>query len=175
MKKIEKEQVRKIPFKNYLLLILIGTFTIAVTLYINAWIKSYNTHKISVSPLSGNVSEINIDEMNVSLSETRDVILYVSYTNDKTIYSSESKLFSKLKKENMLDYLIYLNVTDYLEDNEYINILKNKFPSISSDLVKAPLFIYFRNGEPVSVINSTGKIVDNSDFSQIIETYEIED
>lgn len=171
MKKVEK---RAVPLKNYFILAVIGIVTIILTLYINEWITSYNEHKISISPLSGKVSEININELEMSLNETPEIILYVSYTNNIDVYNKEVKLLSKLKKENKLDYLIYLDVTKNMENEKYLEILKKRFSNVSNEIKKAPLFIYLKNGEAINVTNSDGRIVDYSDFSQIIETYEIE-
>lgn len=171
MKKVEK---REVPLRNYFILAIIGIMTVVLTLYVDKWITSYNEHKISTSPLSGKVSEININELEMSLNETPEVILYVSYTNNIDVYNKEVKLLSKLKKENKLDYLIYLDVTQNMENDKYLDILRKKFKNVSNEIKKAPLFIYIKNGEAMNVINSDGRVIDYSDFLQIIEMYEIE-
>ena len=78
---------RNVPTRNYIIVAVICVITIALTLYINAWAKTYKENKISVSPFSGVVEEVNINEINVTFSEMNEVILYVGYTNDKRIYN----------------------------------------------------------------------------------------
>ena len=173
MKKIDIVEKRKVPLRNYLILIIIGIVTVSLTFYINEWVKTYNENKLSVSPLYGNVNEVNIDELNVALTEANKAILYVSYNNDKDIYKMEEKLLKKIQKEDLFNYVIYLNITDYMLNDEYLNILKTRFPNITDSIMKAPLFIYVENGEAKSIINSNKTLIDSGDFISLVEIYEI--
>lgn len=175
MKKIEIIEKRKVPLKNYIILFFISVLTILLTIYINEWIKTYNENKLSTSPLYGKVNEVNINELDVALSEISEVILYVSYNNDKNIYKMEEKLLKKLNKEELYSHFIYLNINENLNNEEYLNILKTRFPNMNDNITKAPLFIYIKDGEAKSVINSNNNLVDSGDFTSLVEIYEIGD
>lgn len=168
-----KKELKKIPFKNYLILFIVAVLTIVLTLYIREWILTYKENKISVSPLSGEISEVNTNELGLTLIESNQVILYVSYVNNLDIYNKENKLIKKIKSEDLNDYIIYYNVTDLLDKKEYLSILKLQFKEISSQIKKAPLLIYIKNGEGIEVINSDDKIVNEKDLMYLIDKYEI--
>ena len=87
----------------------------------------------------------------------------------------EEKLLKKLNKEDLYNHFIYLNINENLNNNEYLNILKARFPNISDNITKAPLFIYIKDGEAKSVINSNINLVDSGDFTSLVEIYEIGD
>lgn len=169
-----KKELKKIPLKNYLILLLIAVLTVLLTLYVKEWIETYKESEISISPLAGNVNEINTNELELILNESNQVILYVSYVNNLSVYNNEKNLLRKINSEELNDYIIYYNVTSLLEENEYLNVLKDKFSNIKDDIVKAPLFIYFKNGEGVEVINSKKELIGIKELVYLIEKYEIE-
>lgn len=164
---------KQIPIKNYIILLVIAVATVLLTLYIREWIETYRENKISVSPLSGNINEINTNELELTLNESNQIIIYVSYVNDSNIYNKERKLLKKIKSKQLSDYIIYYNVTDLLDGNEYLNILKSKFSNLKTEFIKAPMFIYVKNGEAVEVINSDDEIVNVKELEQLIKKYEI--
>lgn len=165
---------KKIPIKNYIMLGLITIIVLILTLYINAWIKTYKENKISVSPFSETTEEVNINEIGLTLSEMNEVILYVGYTNDKNIYEMEEKLLKYIKKHNLIDKFIYVNATEYKNNEEYLNILKNTFESKKEEIKDIPILIYVKNGTAEEVINSTNKILTTYDIAKLNETYGLE-
>lgn len=164
---------KNISKKNYIILGIICVVTIVLTLYINAWVKTYKENKISVSPLSGVVEEVNINEIDLAFSEMNEVILYVGYTNDKTIYDMEKKLLKYIKKLDIVDNFIYVNITDYKDNDEYIEILKKSFGEVKDEIKKAPMIIYVKNGKAEKVVNSKNKRISTYDISDLNETYEL--
>ncbi len=170
---MKKELKKTIPLKNYLILLIVAVLTVILTLYIREWIETYRENKISISPLSGDINEINTNELELTLNESNQVIIYVSYVNDLDVYNKERKLLKRIKSEQLSDYVIYYNVTDLLKENEYLNILKSKFSNLKSEIIKAPMFIYVKNGEAVEVINSDDNIVNDSELKYLTEKYEI--
>lgn len=165
---------RNIPTKNYIIVAVIGIVTIALTLYINAWAKTYKENKISVSPFDGVVEEVNINEINVTFSEMNEVVLYVGYTNDKKIYDMEERLIKYIKNHSLVDKFIYVNATDYLEGKEYKEILRNTFEEVKDDIKDAPMLIYVKSGKAEKVVNPTDGVINTYDISSLNEAYELE-
>lgn len=165
---------KNIPLKNYIILVVIGIVVVILTLYINAWIKTYKENKISVSPLSGVIQEVNINEIGVTFSEMNEVLLYVGYTDDKTIYNMEEKLLKYIKNHNLVDKFIYVNANDYKENQEYLQILKNTFPEVSDNIKEVPVLIYVNNGKAEEVINSNNKVISTYDIASLNDKYELE-
>ena len=164
---------KDIPKKNFVILGIITLITIVLTFYINAWMKTYRDNKLSVSPLGELVEEVSINEIDVTFSEMNEVILYVGYTKDKVLYDSEKKLISYIKKYDLVDKFIYVNVDEYKDNKQYIDILKNVFKEVEDDIVKAPMLIYVRNGKAEKVVNAKNGIISTYDVSGLNEVYQL--
>lgn len=165
----KKKEVREIPFKNYLILIVVCIITVILTFYINAWIKTYKDHAISVSPLNGVVNEINLNEVNEAYFEIPDTIIYVGYTNNEKLYNEEKKLLKTIKKEEAASNIIYINVA---ENSDYVSLLNKRFGKDGEILKKAPAFICIKNGKVLRIVN-VNEITDLSkDFLKIVDLYE---
>lgn len=52
----------------------------------------------------------------------------------------EKTLYKKIEDKNVKDKIIYLDVSDYLDNNEYINIFKRSLLKLNLKCT-APLFI----------------------------------
>lgn len=169
---MEKKEKRVIPKKNYVILAVICLVTIILTLYVNAWIKTYKESAYIESPLSGEVNEVNINELNEPFLEINQVILYVGYTNDQKLHAKEKELIDYINKKELNSSVMYLNV--YNQDN-YVNILQEKFGDEDNVVQQAPLFIYIRNGQTKVIENVKDKndLVDT--FEKIVEKYKIGD
>jgi hypothetical protein len=163
-----------IPKKNYIILVILSLITVLLTLYVSAWMKTYKDNKLSVSPFSDVVEEVNINEINLAFSEMNEVILYVGYTNDKTVYDMEERLIKYIKSRDIVDKFIYVNVTDFLNNNEYLNILKNTFEDLKDDINDAPSLIYVKNGKAEKVINSNNKVITTYDIISLTDEYKLE-
>ena len=168
------KQISKVPLKNYMILLVMAVITVLLTFYINAWIKAYKEDKISVSPFDGIVEEVNISDLELSLSEMNEVVIYVGYTNDKKIHDMEKRLLKYIKKHEIVDKFIYLNVTDELESEKYIKSLKKIFSSVKEDIEKAPMLIYVKNGIAVEVIKSKNGMLYTYDVQSLNEEYGLE-
>lgn len=160
--------------KNYLILVLITLIVVILTLYINAWIKTYKDNKISISPFSGVTEEVNINEIGLTLSEMNEVILYVGYTNDKVIYEMEEKLLKYIKKRGLIDRFIYVNASNYLDNDEYLNILKNTFEDKKEEIKGIPILIYVKSGKADMIINSNNKVITTYELATLSEKYGLE-
>ena len=101
---------KKIPIKNYIILSCIIISTIILTLFITSLIKAYKSEKLSLSPLSGLVEEVNINELDIVTNEKNEVILYVGFTNDRKVYTLEEKILKYIRKHDLTNSFLYLNV-----------------------------------------------------------------
>lgn len=166
---------KNIPIKNYLIVLFVSILVIIITLYARAFYINYKESK-SVSSYFAikKVNKITTDDIKYTLSEYTDAILYVGYTGSYPVYSSEKKIYSELEKNNLIDILLYLDVTDLTANNEYVNILKNEFKDLSNDIKDAPLIIIIKDGKPIEVLNSELEKIDYKSLRNIIKKNEIE-
>ncbi len=166
---------KEIPIKNYIILGVIVLAAILLTLFAVKWIKDYNSQKMSVSPLEGKIQSVKLEEIDTVISEINEAVIYIGYTGDKRLYITEERLLNYLNKHDFSNKFIYINVSDKLKNDEYIDIIKEKL-NITNDLnIEAPSLIYMKNNEVIRVVsNQTGYLYTN-DISKLNIEFSLED
>ena len=165
--------MRKIPKKNYLILGVMTVVTVLLVFYINAWIKTYKQNELNTSPLTNNVNEVYKNELHLSLSESNQMILYVGYNNSDDVKELERQILKTIKSKNLHDYFIYYDVTKELENNEYLETLKNEFSEVKVSINKAPMLIYVKSGEGVEVVDSNSGLITIEDLKNLVSKYKL--
>jgi hypothetical protein len=169
-----KSEVKKIPMRNYFVVLTVSVLVIVVSLYVRVFYLSYEKNKINTSIFAEKVDQINLNDMNFALSETGEAILYVSYTGSTDINVMEKKLYKEIEKAGITERVLYLDVTEYKDNLAYLSILKNKFVSIKDQINVAPMFIYIKDGDGIEAMSSELKLVDYKLFNKLVAKYEIE-
>ncbi len=171
-KKIED---KKIPKKNYYIVLIVSVLVIVFSLYFRSLYLKYNTSKIESGIFYNKaINQINTQDFNFAMIESNEAIMYVSYTGDKNIDIMENRLFKEIEKLNISDKIIYWNVTDLMQNKEFIGMLRNKFPSVAVDINTVPLLIYIEDGQAIKVEDSSKKMIDYKTLQDIVNKYEIE-
>lgn len=166
---------KEIPSKNYIIVIIVTILVVLLMIFIRSFYLNYKSSKLSESIFSSQtVKQIHMDDFDFAIREVSDSILYVSYTGSNEIYSMGKKLYKELENNNLLDKIIYLDITKYTKGNKYINILKNKFPNIDNEINSAPMFIYIKDGAAVEAMSSEIKMIDYKTVNKLVNKYEIE-
>lgn len=166
---------KEIPSKNYIIVIIVTILVVLLMIFIRSFYLNYKSSKLSESIFSSQtVKQIHMDDFDFAIREVSDSILYVSYTGSNEIYSMEKKLYKELENNNLLDKIIYLDITKYTKGNKYINILKNKFSNIDNEINSAPMFIYIKDGAAVEAMSSEIKMIDYKTVNKLVNKYEIE-
>ena len=156
------------PLKNYVVLGLLFISVIALLIYIKSWSDAYKKEKYSKSYLTDKVEEVKLGELEVSTKEMNDVLLLVTTTGNKKVYKQEEKIYNYMKKENLINKFIYLDITS---EKDYISKLNKIYDNIQVGDV--PLLIYIKNGNAIKVINSDDGEIENNLITQIINEYEL--
>lgn len=166
---------KKIPTKNYFIVLIVSVLTIIVCLYVRSFYLSYEMNKTSDSIFNDkSINQMNISDTDFVLSEVNEAIIYVSYDNSKDINNMEKRLFREINKKKLTDKVIYWNVSNLKNDNKYISILRDKFPNIAYEINNAPMLIYIKDGEAIEAVSSEIKLIDYTAFNKLVNKYEIE-
>ncbi len=166
---------KKIPTRNYFIVLVVSVLVIITCLYLRTFYLTYRSNKLNTSVFSSQkIKQINTKDVNFALTETGDVLLYVSYTGDSEIYNNEKKMYDILEKKELLDDIIYWNVSDYGGSTDYISTLKKQFSNIKDEITNAPLLIYIKDGKAVEAMSSELKTIDYKVLNKMIEKYGIE-
>jgi hypothetical protein len=167
---------KETPKKNYMIVLIVSILVIAFALYVRAiYLKNKdNIRDKSIFERENSVvSSINIDDLEFVVSESNDIVLYMSYNGNQDIKNMERKLYREIVRNDYVDKVLYLNVSELKEDNKYISKLKEKMPNIKGDISDAPIMVYIKDGEAIEAVNSEFKMIDYSVLEKLFEKYEI--
>lgn len=163
---------KKITFKNYAYLFLIVISVVALTFYIRSWYNTYKAEKLETSPMENVVEKIDINEIRVTVSEMNEVLLYFGYLKNEKIHFMEQRILNFLKKEDLTSKLIYVDVTEYMSNNEYKNIISQAFPDSEIDPV-LPMILYVKSGKVIDNIKPEYGLIQTYQIKDLINKYDL--
>lgn len=171
--------VKKIPLKNYILVIIISIFTILILGYFVFWYKSNEKFYMENSVMSGYLSEINeesaIENLSNYVLDNPDTFLYVSFGNDSTVKDFELKFKDFIKTENIRSNFIYLDL-NLINDKKFIINIKNSFFSEELknneiSLEKQSNIFVFKNGKIIDVLYTSKQTINLFDVNRFLIKY----
>lgn len=175
-----KKNEKYIPTKNYITAIVLILVVVLLSLYFFEWYKVYQDDKVKDSYLvksSTITNVINIEEIETVFVDTppEDYFVYISYTGNKDIYDMEKDLVDVINEYNLNDKFYFINVTDIMEDENYIEELNTSLQIKEQKIAKVPTILYFKNGELAKdgiLYREDDHIINAGDFAQFLETKE---
>lgn len=174
MKKIKELFSKKIPKKNYYIVLGVSVIIIVLTLYSRKLYLNYLDNSKTSSFEDKTINQINNEDFDYALTEVSEAILYVSNSSDEEVANIDKKIYKLFKKKSLIDKVIFWDVSDIYTSGEYISTLRNKFPEISDKISVAPLLIYIKDGKAHDVITSEYSLINEDDVKGLIEKNEIE-
>ena len=144
--------MRKIPIKNYIILLIIAIFTFSITFYLMNQYQTKDNKKINF------VSEIKENELDSYITEGHEVIIYMSKSDTEEIEKFEKQLKIYTTRNDLSNKYVYLNlnnVSDNFYNEFYLKYIKessNKF-----DIIE-PAFIYIDDMKVIYYINNVDSI-----------------
>lgn len=162
-----------IPTKNYV--ILIGIILLVITACFATYnlYNIYQEQKIKTSPLA--TKEILYEDLKNATKEIdADTFLVISYTENEVVNEHERQIHKMLKKKDLLDNVMYLNVVDYMNNEGFIEELNGVIKLKDKMKIKElPAIVYYKDGQAVKTIDSKEQIINVADFEQLIDMYEL--
>ena len=169
---MKKEKV--IPKKNYIKFSLICIITLLAVFYANTWYKNYQINKLNNTYIKDKINAINYDELDTYLIENPNLIVYVGENNNQECYEFEKYLYKIIKKNDLIDDTIFLD----LSNNYSITLLNNiqqKYYSkdLKTDLNNIPALLVIQNKEIKDILIKEENIKITEDkIVQILEEFE---
>ena len=166
---------KKTPKKNYIIVLVVSILVIAFSLYARMIYLNNRDNIVNKSIFENEnsvIGSINIDDLDFVVAESNDLVIFVSYNGDQQIRNMERRLYREIVRNDLVDKVLYLNVSDYKEKKEYINKLKKAFPDIKWEISDAPIMIYIKDGAAIEAVNSEFKMIDYSVLEKLFEKYE---
>ena len=159
---MKKDELRVIPIKNYIILGIVLLVSFLILYYLYLWHESYNESKLNVPILDKYMDVINYNELGDYLVENPDSIIYVSVLENSDIRIFEKKLKGVLKKHEIENEILYMNITDSIND-----IDKNDYMYGETSILDVPLVMVFDNG----ILKSIYSIRNNDYDIQLFTEY----
>lgn len=129
--------------------------------YIASWYnvkkeeKLINSYLITTNTLSLEVK--NLDEVVQVLKESpSEYFVYISYTNDESVYKLEKKLKSVIDNYNLKDEFYYINITNEKDSDNLYGKLNNIFNT--KDIEMIPTILYYKDNELKSIITDKNPV-----------------
>lgn len=116
--------MRKIPFKNYVILGLVFLFTIGVVFYARDWYNTTKEYYMQNSVMKDAIREIKGDELSNFILENQKFILYVASGKNMEIKDFENKFKDLIQDMDLNDLVLYMNLDD-VDSNRLYDSLKS--------------------------------------------------
>ncbi|MDD2238772.1 MAG: hypothetical protein PHH51_02700 [Bacilli bacterium] len=160
--------------KKYIQLFLLLLGIILITVAASNLYRHYLENQINNSYISKHVANIQYNEIqNAMLEFSSDTFLYISYTGDSNIRDLEVKLKKVLRDNDLIDNMVYLNINDLMENENYIDKLNKILGLKDIKISNVPAIIYFKDNKVIDIIDSKNSQIDVGRFTQLLEKYEI--
>ena len=163
---------------NYLYAFLIIVGGILLAIFIFNWYNVKKEEKLLTSYLiSSNTIESRISDIN-SLSQIRQeaptsYFMYLGFTKDEYVYNFEKDLKKVIDKYKLNDVFYYVDLTDYIENDNYLETVKNSLNI--SHLKNVPAIIYVQDGNVKSVLDGVKDTkLKIADLEELLDIYEFE-
>ena len=144
---MNNDKLREIPLKNYIILGVVIFVSILLLYYFYMWVMAYEDNRLSSPILDEYMEVINYNELDDYLVENPNAIIYVSVLKNNDIRTFERKLKSVIKNNQLSRDILYMNITDELNDSDMKLMLKKKYSLNSLSIIDVPVVMVFDNGE----------------------------
>lgn len=146
---MNKNNKREVPVKNYIKLGIILLISILALFYLYLWYRTYEENRLNTPIMDNYLSIINYNELNDYLTENKNATIYLSKLNDNDIRSFE-KEFKLIIQDNALkNKMLYLDLTNELDQNNEITITNNYTINESN----IPVIVIIENSQVVEIYN----------------------
>lgn len=184
-KVVKKEMVTKAPkepkqisSKTALIVVIVLLVIVGLAVYLYKWYdvkkeeKLMNSYLLTTDTISLEIK--NLEEIPQIFSEApTEYFVLINYTGNDASYNLEEGLKSIIDNYKLSDQFYYLNVTNIIEEDNYLARLNSAF---NTDKITAvPTILYYKNNELVETVTRIDKNPINSgDFQKLIDIYEFE-
>lgn len=162
-----KKKDNKVPFSNYVKLVLIVLATVFIVMLFRNWYVSGRDYELNIPIIKETlISEINTTEVYNYVRENENTILYIGVVNNEECRNFEKEFNEVIRRRTLEDTITYLNISKEKNKSKFIKEL-NKF--YGTDLKGYPSIIIFEEGEVKATISvKTGKSLNINDVEKFL-------
>lgn len=172
--KNEKE-LRSIKPQNYIITLIMIMGTIVLSFYILSWYNQYKETKISTPVITSFLSEVKYNELDTILSERDFLIIYACTSIENKCRSFENKFSSYIKKQDLYNNIVYLNLGYKNDNSDMVKMIYNKYkhPSLIKKLYGYPIIFVMNDGKIIDLLSCETEDVSIDKVKEFLEGYDL--
>ncbi len=152
---------KKIDKKNYIILAVIIFITIIVVFYARSWYITAKEYNENISVIQSVAIKINENEIENHVLDNPRAIIYISSGQNQNIKSFEKEIKKLIEKNNLNDYVLYINKDEISDQNNLEEALKRlaktqKIKDKISNESEVSMYL-FENGKIKYIITDANK------------------
>ena len=146
-----KKENKKIPFSNYIILVLVVIAVVFGSFLLRNWYISSVNYELNIPIITETLlNEINTNEVYNYVRENENAILYIGVVNNEECRSFEKEFNEVINERSLQDTITYLNITKTKNKGKFIKEF-NKF--YDTTLQGYPSLIIFEEGEVKAILS----------------------
>ena len=163
-----------VPMKNYIKVIALCSVTVVVSLLCAHLYLRNEEHAKTIPVIRGTVKEIKTaEELDNYVMENSNAIIYIGIANDDNCREVEKELIKLLKKKNLTEDVVYLNVSEFENIDSFYNDFNAKYGA-DAKLSQYPAFIIFADGKILNMVSKTDRQnLQVGDIDILLDQYEL--
>lgn len=162
--------MRKVPVKNYLILLVVGVLVVVLTFYLAEWYKTLKEYYQNNSVVAELLAKIESETISSYILDNNSFILYISSSSDQEVKKFEKKFKKYITENDLRDEIVYFDALNL--DDEYIDELFIQYtgkPLKKLKNIVSPNLIFFENGEIMDILYVKENDITISDVKKFIE------
>jgi len=172
--KNEVTEERIIEPKNYLMVFAIFLITAFFVLLFRHWYISYENYQLTIPVLKDKITEVTVNELDTFLTENPDPIVYIEVSEDENSRSVANDLISLVKKRNLTDRVVYINLSNIENKDAFFSDFTAKYMN-GNKLEYYPAMVIFSDGKVLAYVSKTeNQALNIDDVEQMFDEFEIE-
>lgn len=169
---------KQIPTKVVYIIVIALIALVALAIYLYKWYdvkkeeKLMNSYLLTTDTISLEIK--NLEEIQTILTEApTEYFVLINYTGNENNYKLEEGLKSIIDEYKFGDRFYYLNVSNIINEDNYLTRLNTAFNT--DKITSVPTILYFKNDMLVDIVKRADKNTINAgDFQQLIDIYGFE-
>jgi hypothetical protein len=169
----KETKLREVPFKNYIILIVICFATIGLMSLFSILYRRYEMKQMETPVINGVIPEIKKEDIDNYVVENDSFFLYVGSASDNNSRNVEKDLIKYFEKREIKNDTIYLNVTNENDlDNFYKTFNEKYVVNDYSKLKDYPAFIIFSDNKVLDLVQkSENRNLNIGDIDRVLDEY----
>lgn len=171
---MNKNELRKIPTKNYIILSGVILITIILLYYFYIWVDFYKESKINIPIMDKYMTVINYNELDNYIVENPNTMVYVSVLEDNKIREFEKRFKNKYKNNMVLNEILYMNITGDIVDKGIKDAMDDKYFLNDLSITNVPCLLVFNDGVLKSIYSVSDNDYDIEKFMLYLNNIDME-